>query len=115
MFLYRGYLDQGFLALQHSVDAAIIEHFGRSVTVDVREMRLRRFPYPPYMDDKFVLIIQQQLPLIIVLSFIFCALQIVKEVVHEKEQKLKAGLITYAINSVYLNIHICKMQLNFIN
>ena len=53
---------------------------------------MHRFPYPPYLDDNFVLVTQQQLPFIIMLSFVFVSLQIVKDVVFEKERKLKESM-----------------------
>jgi ATP-binding cassette subfamily A (ABC1) protein 3 len=53
---------------------------------------MRRFPYPPYLNDSFVLVIQQQLPLILMLSFVFVSLNIVKNVVHEKEKQLKESM-----------------------
>jgi hypothetical protein len=56
-------------------------------------IQLRRHPYPPYNDDKFVLVIQQQFPLILILSFVLVALNVVKDVVHEKERKLKVKVV----------------------
>jgi len=66
-----------------------------NTTVNIGQvtMRLQRFPYPPYADDKFVLVIQQQLPFIVMLSFIFCAMQIVRDLVYEKERCLKVGVL----------------------
>ena len=68
------------------------------------DVQLRRFPYPPYVDDRFILVIQQNLPFVILLSFIFLAMQIVKELVYEKEQKLKvfAILVFEICQSVYV-------------
>ena len=57
-----------------------------------------RFPYPPSRDDLFVVVLQNQFPLLVMLSFVFCALQICKDVVHEKERKIKvrhSNLYTY--------------------
>lgn len=62
-----------------------------NLTAPPLEMTLRRHPYPPYNDDNFVLVIQQQFPLVIMLSFVLFALSIVKDVVHEKERKLKVA------------------------
>ena len=53
------------------------------------DIEMRRFPYPSYADDKFLVALQGWLPLIIMLSFIYPALNIVKSVVHEKERRLK--------------------------
>ena len=75
------------MPLQHAVDKAVIKQLNPG-SADV-SVNLRRFPYPPYNDDPFVVVLQNQFPYIIMLSFVFCALHIVKSVVHEKERKLK--------------------------
>ncbi|XP_013411172.1 ATP-binding cassette sub-family A member 3 isoform X2 [Lingula anatina] len=88
-----GYYQQGFLPLQHAIDVAIVQLLNSSfVPEDKIKLSLRRFPYPPYLQDNFVLIIQQQLPLILMMSFVFAALQIVKDIVHEKERRLKESM-----------------------
>ena len=56
------------------------------------QISMRRIPYPPYLDDKFVLVLQQQLPFLIMLSFIVVALNIAKDVTYEKEKKLKVTI-----------------------
>nr|XP_029501234.1 ATP-binding cassette sub-family A member 3-like [Oncorhynchus nerka] len=50
---------------------------------------LRRFPFPPFIYDVFILAIQNQLPLLLVLSLTYTSLNIVRAVVQEKERKLK--------------------------
>lgn len=91
-----GYYKEGFLALQTNINKAIYETtVGNDTTGRQRlselgdNIQLKRHPYPPYNDDKFVLVIQQQFPLILILSFVLVALNVVKDVVHEKERKLK--------------------------
>lgn len=94
-FYFLGYVREGFLAIQNAVNLAIIEKLGNGSLKGhdrlgmIDELKLRRHPYPPYNDDNFVLVIQQQFPLILMLSFVLIALNIVKDVVHEKERKLK--------------------------
>ena len=53
---------------------------------------LSRFPYPAFIYDVFILAIQNQLPLLLVLSFTYTSLNIVRSVVQEKERKLKVRL-----------------------
>lgn len=84
------------MALQTNINKAIYESvIGNDTTGNQRlseledNIQLKRHPYPPYNDDKFVLVIQQQFPLILILSFVLVALNVVKDVVHEKERKLK--------------------------
>jgi ATP-binding cassette subfamily A (ABC1) protein 3 len=93
VYLLAGYLEEGFLALQYAIDMSVLElSTDHSFSASNVSLSLRRFPYPPYVDDNFVLVIQQQLPFIIMLSFVFSSMQIVKDIVHEKEQKLKVNV-----------------------
>jgi len=90
IFLTPAYLEENFLVLQYSVDRAIIQTAGGDpAAIDAIDVSMRRCPYPAYIADNFVLVIQQQLPLLIMLSFVFYSMQIVKDLVYEKENKLK--------------------------
>ncbi|XP_041812515.1 phospholipid-transporting ATPase ABCA3 [Chelmon rostratus] len=87
-----GYFREGFLAVQHAVDLAIMHSYNRSAASNLLgqiRVVLSRFPYPAFIYDVFVLAIQNQLPLLLVLSFTYTSLNIVRAVVQEKERKLK--------------------------
>ncbi|OXB63100.1 UNVERIFIED_CONTAM: hypothetical protein H355_009213, partial [Colinus virginianus] len=87
-----GYIREGFLAVQHAVDRAIMQYHTNSTASSLLEnitVVVQRFPYPSYVNDLFVLAIQNQLPLLLMLSFTYTSLNIVRAVVHEKEKKLK--------------------------
>ena len=85
---FLGYYNEGFLSLQHVIDNVILKLL--NVTLDnTLSLHLQRFPYPPYNDDKFVLVLQNQFPSLIMLSFVFSALNIVKNIVMEKEKRIK--------------------------
>nr|XP_060642190.1 phospholipid-transporting ATPase ABCA3 isoform X1 [Anolis sagrei ordinatus]XP_060642191.1 phospholipid-transporting ATPase ABCA3 isoform X1 [Anolis sagrei ordinatus] len=87
-----GYYREGFLAVQHAVDKAIIQYHANTSDADLLSrvtVVVQRFPYPPYVNDVFLLAIQNQLPLLLMLSFTYTSLNIVRAVVHEKEKKLK--------------------------
>lgn len=53
------------------------------------DIKLQRYPYPPYLEDKYLFALQAWLPLLIMLSFIYPAINITKSVVYEKEKRLK--------------------------
>jgi len=53
------------------------------------DVMLKSFPYPPYLNDIFLFILTTQFPFIIMLSFIVIAPTICKDIVLEKEKKLK--------------------------
>ncbi|XP_053132329.1 phospholipid-transporting ATPase ABCA3 [Hemicordylus capensis] len=86
-----GYFREGFLTVQHAVDKAIIQYHTNASAdlLDNVTVVVRRFSYPPYVNDLFLLAIQNQLPLLLMLSFTYTSLNIVRAVVHEKEKKLK--------------------------
>uniref|UniRef100_A0AAR2JEC1 ABC transporter domain-containing protein n=1 Tax=Pygocentrus nattereri TaxID=42514 RepID=A0AAR2JEC1_PYGNA len=91
-FLWKGYYREGFLMIQHAVDQAIMKAYNRTAAAALltqTRVLLSRFPYPVFIYDVFILAIQNQLPLLLVLSFTYTALNIVRAVVQEKERKLK--------------------------
>lgn len=78
--------------MQHAVDRAIMHSYNGSAAAQLlRAIRvvMSRFPYPAFKYDVFILAIQNQLPLLLVLSFTYTSLNIVRAVVQEKERKLK--------------------------
>ncbi|XP_066292809.1 phospholipid-transporting ATPase ABCA3-like isoform X1 [Branchiostoma lanceolatum] len=91
-----GYYREGFLAIQHTVDISLAE--ARGANTSSIDIRMQRFPYPPYVDDRFVLVIQQQLGQVLMLSFVYTVLNIVKILVHEKERKLKESMKMMGLN-----------------
>ncbi|KAK6165163.1 hypothetical protein SNE40_023607 [Patella caerulea] len=97
-----GYYREGFLSIQQATSRGIVEEL--SVSDNLEDFKdtiisLKRHPYPPYNDDNFVLVIQQQFPLLLMLSFIIVALSIVKDVVYEKERKLKESMKMMGLSS----------------
>ncbi|TSK87603.1 ATP-binding cassette sub-family A member 3 [Bagarius yarrelli] len=87
-----GYYREGFLMIQHAVDRAIMKAYNRTAAIALltqTRVVLSRFPYPAFIYDVFILAIQNQLPLLLVLSFTYTSLNIVRAIVQEKERKLK--------------------------
>ena len=46
-------------------------------------------PYPPFIDDTYLVALQAWMPFVLLVSYIYPAINIVKSVVYEKEKKLK--------------------------
>uniref|UniRef100_A0A8C2PU12 ATP binding cassette subfamily A member 3 n=1 Tax=Cyprinus carpio TaxID=7962 RepID=A0A8C2PU12_CYPCA len=92
MCLWTGYYREGFLQVQHAVDRAIMKAYNSTAAealLKQAQVLLARFPYPVFIYDVFILAIQSQLPLLLVLSFTYTSLNIIRAVVQEKERKLK--------------------------
>lgn len=90
--MLKGYYREVFLMIQHAVNRAIMKAYNRtaaSTLLTQTRVLLSRFPYPAFIYDVFILAIQNQLPLLLVLSFTYTSLNIVRAVVQEKERKLK--------------------------
>ncbi|KAG0722166.1 ATP-binding cassette sub-family A member 3 [Chionoecetes opilio] len=62
---------------------------GRPVTYTVK---MQRMPYPPFIDDTYLVALQAWLPFVLLVSYIYPAINIVKSVVYEKEKKLKESM-----------------------
>lgn len=89
--------------MQHTVDWAIMRSHNSTAANDLMaRVVLARFPYPAFKYDVFILAIQNQLPLLLVLSFTYTSLNIVRAVVQEKERKLKVRLrATFVFNLIF--------------
>lgn len=83
---------EGFLAIQHAVDKAIMWHHAHNATTKMFEsinVFVKRFPDGPFVHDKFFLVLQNEFPLLLMLSFISIELVIINSIAMEKERKLK--------------------------
>ncbi|XP_046522803.1 phospholipid-transporting ATPase ABCA3 isoform X2 [Equus quagga] len=97
-----GYIREGFLAVQHAVDRAIMQYHANASTRQLFEkltVIAKRFPYPPFISDPFLVAIQYQLPLLLMLSFTYTSLTIIRAVVQEKEKKLKEYMRMMGLSS----------------
>ena len=96
-FSNAGYTYSGFLALQLAIDRAIIAHSNTASNEASNDaaasgnfsLRLQRHPYPPYDRDRLVVVLGRYLGYYVLLSLLVIAPCIVKDVVVEKENKLK--------------------------
>ncbi|KAK4312219.1 hypothetical protein Pmani_016341 [Petrolisthes manimaculis] len=87
-----GYHDEGFLAIQHAVDMAVAQYISGVDPRTYYVLELQRMPYPPYIDDTYLVALQAWLPFVLLVSYIYPAINIVKSVVYEKEKKLKESM-----------------------
>lgn len=86
------YWDSGFLAIQHAVDHAYLQancNATGSLPIVNLSTEIKRMPYPPYLDDDFMNVIQQQLSFVIVQGLVFSVLTSVRLVLVEKNARMK--------------------------
>jgi len=96
----QGYFYERFLEVQRAVDISIMSELGGGSALQDTSVMLKSFPYPPYNEDPFIMDLQI-IPLITVLSFIVTATTICKDVVLEKEKKLKVGISRLVFHIVW--------------
>ncbi|XP_008580260.1 PREDICTED: ATP-binding cassette sub-family A member 3-like, partial [Galeopterus variegatus] len=97
-----GYNKEGFLAIQHAIDKAIMWHHARDAMTSMFEsldVLVKRFPYGPYIQDNFFLVLQNEFPLLLMLSFICIELDIINSITLEKEKKLKEYMCMMGLDS----------------
>ncbi|XP_070574888.1 phospholipid-transporting ATPase ABCA3-like [Ptychodera flava] len=90
------YTDR-FLLIQKAVDFTLVrmlaeDHGTPATTLSDIDMKLQQYPYPKYTNDGFIGIISGVLPLLLCLAFIYTAGVIVKELVFEKETRMKESM-----------------------
>lgn len=61
----------------------------QSSVIDNTDLALKKMLYPPFLEDVLAIVLQTNLPLFLVLSFILNVLQMAKNLAYEKEKKLK--------------------------
>ncbi|XP_077983375.1 phospholipid-transporting ATPase ABCA3-like [Glandiceps talaboti] len=85
-----------FLRIQRAIDAALITtlstDYGSTDDISNVTFNMRQYPYPKWTEDGFIPIISGTLPLLLCLAFIYTAGVIVKELVIEKEARLKESM-----------------------
>ncbi|XP_070635571.1 ATP-binding cassette sub-family A member 17-like isoform X1 [Bos indicus] len=97
-----GYYQEGFLAIQHATDRAIMWHHAPTETTGLFQslsVLLKRFPHGAYVRDIFFLVLQNEFPLFLMLSFICIELITINSIVLEKERKLKEYMCMMGLHS----------------
>ncbi|KXJ71644.1 hypothetical protein RP20_CCG020100 [Aedes albopictus] len=91
------YYAEGFIPIQTAISAAIMAR--RDPDVDLRNVLLRRIPYPPYYKDELLPAMEQLLPLIILIAFFYTCINTVKYITIEKERQLKEAMKIMGLSS----------------
>ncbi|KAL9959228.1 hypothetical protein ACROYT_G036325 [Oculina patagonica] len=82
--------DSDFLALQYVLDMAIIQT--QSNSENLIPVKTHQFPYPSYTTDYAMDIITLMMPLLVMLGLMYSAMTIIKELVFEKQNRLKESM-----------------------
>lgn len=78
----------GFVWLQDLIDRAIIDYHSNSTVLEPGNY-LHQMPYPCYMIDNFLQMIQHVMPLCLSVSFVYTVAMLTQTMVYEKEMRLK--------------------------
>lgn len=92
LLCHAGYIREGFVAVQHALDKAImLYHGGRAAQklFDGISVLIQRFPHPAYAEDRLIRILSGFLPLMFILMFSPTVLSTMRTLVSEKEKRLK--------------------------
>ncbi|XP_067040088.1 phospholipid-transporting ATPase ABCA3-like [Acropora muricata] len=79
-----------FVLLQYMIDMAIIME--QSNVTQPIPLNLQQFPYPDYTENIFIQTVEGLMPLLWTLAFMYSAVMIIKELVHEKHNRLKESM-----------------------
>lgn len=92
LFVHLGYIREGFLIVQHSLDKAImVYHSGRAAEDMFANATFyaRRFPYPAFTLDNFLWTFMPMFAWTILFTFTQMTLVVVGTIMMEKEKRLK--------------------------
>uniref|UniRef100_A0A8C0LE62 ATP-binding cassette sub-family A member 3-like n=1 Tax=Canis lupus dingo TaxID=286419 RepID=A0A8C0LE62_CANLU len=104
-----GYIREGFLAVQHALDKAIMLYHESNASrnmFDSTSIFIRRFPHPAYSHDELIFIISSFLPLMFILMFSPTVLSIMRYIVWEREKRLKViQLFSFFVQYLWCTLH----------
>jgi len=83
----NSYFTYGFIYIQDMLEKSIVEM--KTNTTQPFGIIGQMTPYPCYVDDRFVNAIARSLPLFMVLAWIYTVSMMTKDIVYEKEKRLK--------------------------
>ncbi|CAF0720825.1 unnamed protein product, partial [Brachionus calyciflorus] len=92
----------GFVWLQDLIDRAIIDYHSNSTILEPGAY-LNQMPYPCYMIDNFLQMIQHVMPLCLAISFVYTVAMLTQTIVYEKEMRLKEVMKIMGLNN---SVHI---------
>nr|CAH59462.2 ATP-binding cassette transporter sub-family A [Pecten maximus] len=93
------YQDTGFLLLQYLVDRVVIDHHAPGNDLPTYDLKMQRMPFPPVVKDFLLPTLQTNLPLFLMLGFILSSLQTIKNILYEKERRLKEAMKLMGLSS----------------
>ncbi|XP_039428807.1 phospholipid-transporting ATPase ABCA3-like [Culex pipiens pallens] len=91
------YLDEGFLAVQSALSKSVIQEFNPNL--ELPNVFTNRYPYPPHEDDPVLAMLEQVLPWIMLFSFFYPCIVMVKHITAEKEKQLKESMKIMGLSS----------------
>ncbi|XP_051845492.1 phospholipid-transporting ATPase ABCA3-like [Antechinus flavipes] len=97
-----GYYREGFLSLQHAVNREIMQyHMNDTVIQQHKKIQIvmKRFPFPSYMKDPFISILEEHFSILLMLSFLCTSIFIIRVIVQEKEKKLKEYMLIMGLRN----------------
>uniref|UniRef100_F7D7G1 ATP binding cassette subfamily A member 7 n=1 Tax=Ornithorhynchus anatinus TaxID=9258 RepID=F7D7G1_ORNAN len=94
------YVSGGFIYLQDMVEGAV----RRLLNGSSRHTRLylQQMPYPCYVDDVFLRVLNRSLPLFLMLAWIYSVALTIKAVVREKEERLRETMRAMGLSRAVL-------------
>ncbi|KAK3103896.1 hypothetical protein FSP39_022745 [Pinctada imbricata] len=93
------YYTTGFLGLQMVIDNAIINKQEGGTTYDGYTILMQKMAYIAHVSDGLIVVVQNWLPLFILLAFMITALQTTKSITYEKERRLKEAMKLMGMNT----------------
>jgi len=101
-----GYLSESFLYLQNQISNALIRYWAPGEYLP--EIELQRFPYPKYIEDPLLPALTSFISTVVLLSYIYTAINTIKVISAEKEMKMKEAMMLMGLDNW---LHACAWYL----
>nr|XP_006817327.1 PREDICTED: ATP-binding cassette sub-family A member 2-like [Saccoglossus kowalevskii] len=82
------YYQFAFVLIQDIIERAIIDKRVNRTVVEPGSY-VQEFPYPCYIQDRFLFVIEHMFPIVMIISWVYYVAMLTQSIVYEKEQRLK--------------------------
>ncbi|XP_050538080.1 phospholipid-transporting ATPase ABCA1-like [Daktulosphaira vitifoliae] len=92
-----GYSSESFLYLQNRISREIVRYWTPNAIFP--EVIMQRFPYPKYIEDPLLPALTSFVSTVVLLSYVYTAINTIKVIAAEKESKMKEAMMLMGLDN----------------
>lgn len=83
----------GFTLFQLSIERALTTFFHHNGVEPSTVLRLKPFPFPAFVENRFIDIVKNMMPTVLIMTYLYSVISIIRVIVTEKETRIKEAML----------------------